>query len=222
MTIQGIIFDMDGVLIDSEYTYLQAKTEILKEAGFPKDISYQYQFMGTTYEFMWRTMKKELGLPQPIDFYIQQQNEKRQKIMERDGIKAIKGIPAFVRQLSEKGIKLAVASSSPKKEIQKALKEIDIIHYFDVIVSGEEVENSKAEPDIFLEAAKQLGLSPQECLAFEDTKNGTLSASRANTIVIGFENPDYPPQDLSVTKRIWTSFEEVDINEIDIFYRSNN
>lgn len=212
--IQAIVFDMDGVLIDSEYTYLQAKTEILKEAGFPKDISYQYQFMGTTYDFMWSTMKEELGLPEPIEFYIQKQNEKRQKIMKQDGVKAINGVHEFIKQLSERNIKLAVASSSPKKEILNSLDALGIIQYFDVVVSGEEVAHSKPAPDVFLEAARQLKVPSQRCLAFEDTKNGALSASRAGMTVIGFQNPDYPPQDLSVTDKVITSFGDLSVKEL--------
>ena len=61
-----IIFDMDGVIVDSEYTYLESKTEILKKAGRARPIDYQYQFMGTTYEFMWQKMKDELELPNDI------------------------------------------------------------------------------------------------------------------------------------------------------------
>lgn len=64
---KNIIFDMDGVITDSEYTYLISKTEILKEEGIDKEISYQYQFMGTTYEYMWQTMKDELNLPLSIE-----------------------------------------------------------------------------------------------------------------------------------------------------------
>ena len=65
-----IIFDMDGVIVDSEYTYLESKTQILHAAGKDLPLSYQYQFMGTTYEFMWQTMKDELGLSEGIDYYI--------------------------------------------------------------------------------------------------------------------------------------------------------
>ena len=89
--IKTVIFDMDGVLVDSEYTFLETKTDMLKTAGFPKDVSYQYQFMGTTFEVMWTIMKEEIGLPESISFYINDMNERREVMIVRDGICAIKG-----------------------------------------------------------------------------------------------------------------------------------
>lgn len=194
--IKAIIFDMDGVLVDSEYTFLTSKTEILKAAGFPKEVSYQYQFMGTTFEFMWSQMKAELGLPEPIDFYINQMNTIREKMIVEDGIRAIKGAPKLVKRCFESGFKLAVASSSPKVEIVRAMKALGLDAYFDVLVSGEEVAHSKPAPDVFLTAAERLGVQTREAMIIEDTKNGSLAAKRAGAYVIGFANPDYPVQDL--------------------------
>lgn len=213
--IEAVIFDMDGVLVDSEYTFLESKTEILKESGFEKPVSYQYQFMGTTFEYMWSEMKSELNLPKPISFYIDEMNKKRSQMIEADGVKSIKGAPDLVKQLSnETHLKLAVASSSPKQEIINAMEALEIIDCFDALISGEEVQHSKPAPDVFLETAKQLGVAPEKCLVFEDTKNGSLAAKRAGMYVIGFHNPDYPKQDLSYANEIITRYLDFDINQI--------
>ena len=209
-----LIFDMDGVIIDSEYTYLESKTEILHEAGHKKEISYQYQFMGTTYDFMWQTMKDELNLPESIDFYINEMNQKRAEMIKRDGVIPIKGVQAFIKELYEAGFTLGVASSSPKREIELAMSELNIGQYMSALVSGEEVEHSKPEPDVFLKAAELLGVDPTECIAIEDTKNGSLSAHRAGMYVIGFANPDYPEQDLSVCNDKVSSFDQIDIQSL--------
>lgn len=209
-----LIFDMDGVIIDSEYTYLESKTEILHEAGHKKEISYQYQFMGTTYDFMWQTMKDELNLPESIDFYINEMNQKRAEMIKRDGVIPIKGVQAFIKELYEAGFTLGVASSSPKREIELAMNELNIGQYMSALVSGEEVEHSKPEPDVFLKAAELLGVDPTECIAIEDTKNGSLSAHRAGMYVIGFANPDYPEQDLSVCNDKVSSFDQIDIQSL--------
>ncbi|AXY24967.1 haloacid dehalogenase [Suicoccus acidiformans] len=201
-----IVFDMDGVIVDSEYTYLESKAKILHEEGYDKPISYQYQFMGTTYEFMWTTMKEELGLDKSVDYYIEQMNNKREEMIQRDGVKPIKGVVKYIEKLKSEGATLAVASSSPKKEIEHNLTELGIIDFFEVLVSGEEVENSKPAPDIFLRAAELLQVTPEKCVAYEDTKNGSLSAKTAGMYVIGFENPDYPAQDLSAADEIINSF----------------
>lgn len=209
-----IIFDMDGVLIDSEYTYLESKTKILNDAGYNKDISYQYQFMGTTYNYMWSTMKEELGLPLEVSDYINDMNQRRKEMIERDGVKPIKGVQKFISDLHASGFKMAVASSSPKADIEFAMESLDLKQYFEYLVSGEEVENSKPAPDVFLYAASLLDVKPENCIAFEDTKNGSLSASYAGMYTIGFENPDYPKQDLSAADEIITDFNQVNINEL--------
>lgn len=194
-----IIFDMDGVIVDSEYTYLESKTQILKDADREKPLSYQYQFMGTTYEFMWQEMKDELALPEDISFYISEMNRIREEMIQRDGVRAIKHAQAVIKQLAEEGYELAVASSSPKAEIIRNLTELGIIEYFKQLVSGEEVERSKPNPDVFLRAAELMGAEPANCLVIEDTRNGALAAKAAGMYCVGFENPDYPAQDLSMT-----------------------
>lgn len=207
--IQAIIFDMDGVLLDSEYTYLESKTAILHDAGFMKPISYQYQFMGTTYEWMWTVMKKELKLPETVDFYIQEMNLRRQEMIARDGVRAIKGAAELVRRIHTAKIPLAVASSSPKADILQSLEALGIIDCFDQIVSGEEVAHSKPAPDVYLAASRQLGFDSKNCLAFEDTKNGSLSAKRAGMYVVGFANPDYPIQDLAAADEVVKSYDKL-------------
>ena len=212
--IKTVIFDMDGVLVDSEYTFLETKTDMLKTAGFPKDVSYQYQFMGTTFEVMWTIMKEELGLPESISFYINDMNERREVMIARDGIRAIKGAQDLVKRLFEAGFKLAVASSSPKYEIVRAMSELELVDYFEVLVSGEEVAHSKPAPDVFLAAAERLGVSAQDAIIIEDTKNGSLAARRAGAYVIGFENPNYPAQDLSNADIIVTDYQELTIEKL--------
>lgn len=209
-----IIFDMDGVLIDSEYTYLESKTNMLNDAGYDVDISYQYQFMGTTYTYMWQAMKEELDLPLEVEDYISEMNLRRAEMIERDGVKPIKNIQQFVKQLHEAGFRMAVASSSPKKDIEFAMDSLNLAQYFEYLVSGEEVENSKPAPDVFLYAASLLEVAPEECIAFEDTKNGSKAAKSANMYTIGFENPDYPKQDLSAADEIITDFTQVDIERL--------
>lgn len=208
-----VIFDMDGVIVDSEYTYLESKTQILQEAGFEKRISYQYQFMGTTYEFMWQKMKDELGLPEDIGYYIAEMNRIREEMIKRDGVRAIKHAHQLIAQSVEAGYELAVASSSPKNEIIRNLTELGLIDYFKVLVSGEEVERSKPNPDVFLRAAELLKANPADCIVIEDTRNGALAAKAAGMYCYGFANPDYPAQDLSMTDRVVTDLLNISFKE---------
>lgn len=203
-----VIFDMDGVIVDSEYTFLSSKTEMLLDRGIDTDESYQYQFMGTTFDYMWRVMKEECQLEDSVEDLIAEMNRRRQEMIDRDGVKAIKGAKELIQFLTKKGYQLAVASSSPKDDIEKNLAALGLSQYFKVTVSGEEVAHSKPQPDVFLRAAQLLGAEPEKTFVFEDTKNGSLAAKAAGMICIGFANPDYPKQDLSACDYLVEKFED--------------
>ncbi|WP_371859841.1 HAD family hydrolase [Tetragenococcus koreensis] len=206
------IFDMDGVIVDSEYTYFKSKTDILHEAGHDVPVSYQYQFMGTTSDFMWQIMKEEFNLPQTVEEYGKEMNRRRDEIIQKDGVQPIANVRDLIKRLSEAGFKLGVASASRKEEIIRNLKELGLDSYFTQAVSAEEVEHSKPEPDVFLHTAELLGSKPSDCIVIEDTKNGTRAAKAAEMYCVGFANPDYPAQDLSCADEIIKDFREINEN----------
>lgn len=189
---EAIIFDMDGVLIDSEYSYFEAKDGVLAAAGKSVPSSYHGKFMGTSYLYTWETMKQELDLPKPAEAYVAEMIQRRQEIIDRDGIRPIKGAIELVQRLAEEQQVLAVASSSPLTEIERSLRNIGIYDHFKVITSGEEVTHSKPAPDVYLLAAKRLGVDPAACVALEDSPNGSQAVKNANMMCVGFANPDYP------------------------------
>lgn len=211
---QTVIFDMDGVLVDSEYTFFKSKSDMLKEAGHPVATSYHYQFMGTTFTYMWEQMKAEFALPQSVEEYIAEMNQRRKAIFQETGVRAIKGAVELVRALHQANFTLAVASASPKNEIEQYLTELGIIDCFSAYVSADEVEHGKPAPDVFLEAAKRIHRKPSECIVFEDTKNGSRAAKNAGMYTIGFANPDYPKQDLSAADEIVSDYQQVDIESL--------
>ncbi|EFR43989.1 HAD family hydrolase [Streptococcus pseudoporcinus] len=203
-----VIFDMDGVIVDSEYVFLSTKTNMLLDRGIDTNETYQYQFMGTTFNDMWRVMKEECQLSDSVEELIAEMNDRREEIIARDGIRAIKGIKELLNYLVDLGYQLAVASSSPKADIDHNLLELGLSQYFAVTVSGEEVAHSKPAPDVFLKAAELLGATPEETFVFEDTKNGSLAAKAAGMICLGFVNPDYPKQDMTACDYVFEKFED--------------
>lgn len=204
------IFDMDGVIVDSEYTYFKSKTDILHEAGHDVPVSYQYQFMGTTSDFMWQSMKDEFNLPGTVEEYGQEMNRRREEIIQKDGVQSIANVKDLIKRLFQAEFKLGVASASRKEEIIYNLKALGLDSYFTQVVSAEEVTHSKPEPDVFLHTAQLLGSDPTECIVIEDTKNGSQAAKAAGMYCIGFANPDYPKQDLSCADEIIEDFREID------------
>ncbi|MGT2924529.1 HAD family hydrolase [Streptococcus caviae] len=204
-----IIFDMDGVIVDSEYTFFETKTQILRDEGIDADESHQYQYMGTTFEFMWQQMKDEFNLPKSVAEYIADMNARRDALMARDGVRPIKGVKTLIHWLKDHGYRLAVASSSPLQEIKRALTELELADCFDYMVTSEEVPRSKPAPDVFLYAAQLLQAQPADCIVIEDTKNGTRAAKAANMYCFGFANPDYPAQDLSAADQLITDYSDL-------------
>ena len=217
--LEAIIFDMDGVLVDSEYTYFQSKSQILSEAGHEVEDSYHFQFMGTTSDYMWEKMKQEFSLPLSVAEYIQQMTALRQAMIKRDGIRVIPHVQEFVKGLSQAGLKLAVASSSSLAEIKVNLAEIGLSEYFSEVVSTEEVEHSKPAPDVYLATAERIGIMPENCLGIEDTKNGTGAVRNAGMVCVGFANPAFPKQDLALADRVVSSFSELDADSLTKIYQ---
>ena len=217
--LEAIIFDMDGVWVDSEYTYFQSKSQILSEAGHEVEDSYHFQFMGTTSDYMWEKMKQEFSLPLSVAEYIQQMTALRQAMIKRDGIRVIPHVQEFVKGLSQAGLKLAVASSSSLAEIKVNLAEIGLSEYFSEVVSTEEVEHSKPAPDVYLAAAERIGIMPENCLGIEDTKNGTGAVRNAGMVCVGFANPAFPKQDLAFADRVVSSFSELDADSLTKIYQ---
>jgi len=128
-------------------------------------------------------------------------------IIENMNGKEIPGIKKILEELRDKKIKTAVASSSPKELIEKVIKGFDLCKYFDVLISGEEVEKGKPNPDIFLYTAKKLKVNIKNCIVIEDSTNGVKAAKKAGTKCIGFNNPDTHGQDLSKADIVINKFD---------------
>jgi len=211
--LKAVIFDMDGVLIDSEPLHYEAN-RILLLNKFNIELKYEYykQFIGSTVKYLWEKMKNDFG----IDGYTAEElklmaDEIKEELIDTDGYEQIEGVAEFVCGLSDH-YKLAVASSSYLKNIKRNMDNLGITDEFEQLISGTEVENPKPSPDIFIEAAKRLGVKPCECLVIEDSKNGVLAAKNAGMACLGFINPNSGNQDLSKADYLFESYEGIDEN----------
>ena len=156
--ITAVIFDMDGVIADSEYFNVKAKHLILKQAGIEVDWHYHDKFLGTTHEYMWTEMKKEFeSLDKEVSYYIDQWVKTRKRVDQSGRTKADAGVVDLIRILKEKGFHLAVASSSLKEDIMTNMNTFGITDCFEAFISGSECENGKPDPEIFQKAAEAIG-----------------------------------------------------------------
>jgi len=208
--LKAVLFDMDGVIIDTEPFFLRSENMLLKEFGVTVPLEYHYRYQGTTHEYMWQAMKDEFNLPAPVSELVEKANTLRNGLIKQDGLQAIPGVIDLIKNLYDNAIPLAIASSSPLRDIHHAVAALDIEDYFSYFVSGESVEHSKPAPDIFLDAAKNLAVDPENCIVIEDSKNGVNAAYAAKCKCIGFSNPAFPAQDLSNATVIITDLTTVD------------
>ncbi|HIT90843.1 MAG TPA: GNAT family N-acetyltransferase [Candidatus Merdenecus merdavium] len=212
--LKGIIFDMDGVLVNSEPLHYKVYTQLLDGYGQKLDWEVYKPFIGSTRKALTDQLLKVYHLPLTEDELVKAMKEKKKELVEMEGYEGIHGIPEFLQRLKKAGYLLAVASSSSYEYIKEVTNALGIQSYFDYLVSGESVEHPKPAPDVFLKTAEMMGLLPEECLVVEDSNNGVRAANAAGMACIGFENPDSGEQDLRVADMIVLGFDDLDITYI--------
>lgn len=182
MRYKGAIFDMDGLLFDTERLYQQAWEEIAEERGVKLDGDFLREIAGTTGEHTCRIIEQHYHVPNGNDI----RKECMRKVKERlsEAVPMKKGVPGILRFFREAGVRTAVASSNGAEQIESNLERAGIREYFSEIVSGMEVERGKPAPDIFLLAAERIGCEPGECFVFEDSENGIRAGHAAGCVTV--------------------------------------
>ena len=204
---EAVIFDLDGVLIDSEPIHYRAFVKTLENEGI-RNVSFEYykKFVGSTNQHMWEVAIRDFGLTKDIALLRKIDEENREAFLKDDGYIPLPGATELVKDLHRHHVKLAVASSSPQIYIQDAANSLHIQDCFLELVTGESVKDPKPAPDIFLKAAKLLGAVPNSCTVIEDSSNGVRAAKAAGMICVALRNPNSGNQDLSQADWILDSF----------------
>ena len=179
---KGAIFDMDGVLFDTERIYQQVWQELATERGIELDQDFPKAISGTNGRYMCEVIERYYHVLDGRT--IMEECMARIKRTLSLSVPVKKGVSELLDLLQEKGIPVAVASSSSIQQITSNLKTAGLSDYFSAIVSGTEVEHGKPAPDIFLYAAEKIGVKPQECVVFEDSENGIKAGHAAGCITI--------------------------------------
>lgn len=190
--IAAVVFDLDGVLLDSEAAWVEVKREFTEENGGHWKESAQWDMLGMSSTEWSRYMHDELGVPVPPE-QISSEVADRLARQYRERLPLLPGAVEAVRSLAGHW-PLGLASSSNRNVIDLALEAAGIADAFAATVSSEEVERGKPAPDVYLETARRLGVEPAECVAIEDSTNGIRSAHAAEMSVIAVPNRDFPPE----------------------------
>jgi HAD superfamily hydrolase (TIGR01509 family) len=191
--ITAVVLDMDGVLIDSEQLWDEVREQLARERGGRWHERAQADMMGMSSTEWSRYMHDVIGLVEPPE-EINAEVVRRLLARYRESLPLMPGAVAAVERLAARW-PLGLASSSNREVIDAVLELAGIAHLFRATVSSEEVEHGKPAPDVYLEAARRLGVDPTSCAAVEDSANGIRSARAAGMRVIAIPNPHYPPSE---------------------------
>jgi HAD superfamily hydrolase (TIGR01509 family) len=189
--IEAVVFDLDGVIVDSEQVWDAAREALARERGGRWHANARRDMMGMSSVEWSRYMHDVIGLKDPPE-EISAEVVRRMEATYREELPLVDGAPEAVARLAQRW-PLGLASSSNRPVIDLVLRLGELDRFFDVTVSSEEVPRGKPSPDVYLEAARRLGANPTKTAAIEDSHNGILSAKAAEMRVIAIPNRRFPP-----------------------------
>lgn len=212
--IKGFIFDMDGVLTDTEHVWSVALQEVCHNNGGTFSHEHKMAMIGLSTPEWSAFMADKMGVQLPPPAIATAVEERLLELYE-EHLPLIPGSIDAVKRLAE-SFKVAIASSSARRVIDTTTRLMGIDHLLSAKVSSEEVPRGKPSPDVYIEAAKRLELGPSECAAIEDSSNGMRAAHAAGVSTLGFPHVDFPasPDALALCSRVLSSMDELTVELI--------
>ncbi len=212
---EAIIFDMDGVLIDSESIHYKIEKQLFNQLGLSVPDEMHKRYLGVAGDFMYADLKSTFKLSASISELLEFDDTFRCDYFKRlPGLHLNKGVLPFLNQIRSAGIKMAVATSSSPALALILLERCEIISCFDVIVTTAESGKSKPAPDVYLLAAHKIGVSPENCMVFEDSPNGICAAKSAGMYCIAVESENVDLNELSKADSIIQTFSDITAEKI--------
>ena len=193
--VRGVLFDVDGVILDTECLYSRFWMEACHFYGFPMTKAQSLQMRSLNKTAGQEKLRALFGPAADYTAIRQKRIELMDAFVEKEGVAAKPGIYTLLDALDERGIPCAITSSSPQQRLESYLTPLNLYHRFKKVISGYDVPRGKPEPDIYLRGAAELGLPPETCLALEDSPAGILSAYRAGCLPVLIPDQDTPGQD---------------------------
>jgi HAD superfamily hydrolase (TIGR01509 family) len=212
--IDTIIFDMDGVIVDSELHWREVEEPFLRKLIPNTYEEYHKYIVGRSLSDIFLYLDSNFDLPMKKDEFMGTYNEMAVKVYE-EWAHLIPGVLDLIELLKKEKFTLGLASSSPMLWVEMAVKRFDLNQYFKKVMSADETDSKgKPAPDIYIYAVEQLGKQPSECLAIEDSRNGVISAQKAGLKCVGLRNGFNDDQDLSSSDILIHDFGELSLDVI--------
>lgn len=211
--IKAVIFDLDGLLIDSEPLWSQVDYEMFDERGFKPTEALFRKRLGTGNKRTVEIYKEEFNFKESVEELASEREKRFFKKLDQK-IPPMSGASDLVKSFAKKNLKLAIATSGPhKNRMGRILNELGISDCISAIVTGEEIKRLKPAPDIFLAAAGKLDIEPEHCLVFEDAPSGVVSAKAAGMIAYGVNRDEITRKQLKEAgaDEVYASLSEIEV-----------
>lgn len=215
--VKTVIFDMDGVIVDTEPVHYYAYHQHFKELGITVTDEMYASFTGNSTRNVFQKLKATFELEEEVENLILRKRHIFNDAFDtKPDLELIEGVEDLIKNLHENGMNLIVASSASKGTINRVFNRFKLHPYFSHIVSGEDFPKSKPHPAIFIHAQDLSNHSKEECIVIEDSTNGVLAAKGAGIYCLGYQSLHSKLQDLSLANKVIAHFNEVDYSIISI------
>lgn len=211
----AVIFDMDGVLIDSEPVYMTIERQLFDSVGARISKTEHQRYVGAPVTGLWRLVVERASRPCTAEQLHEQSRKLIRSWLDAPGpLEPMPGARELLKQLAVAHIPLAVASLSSPRNIETILRRLGFRQFFAEVVSGHEVAAAKPAPDILLEAARRLGVPAERCVVIEDSYSGVTAAGSAGMRCIALSNADTGAQGLQAADRVIDSLTNLTVNDL--------
>jgi len=211
--IKAVIFDMDGVMVDSEYLWERAETILLSRRNIEYNDQYRDQIVGLNQNDSGKLLIETFSLNESIEEVISERIDILFELYDSQ-LKLNTGLINLLEKLKINNFLLAVASSSPKKVVRYVVDKFKLSNYFHAIISGDNAAEGKPHPEIYIKIAQELSTAPKSCVAIEDSINGLISAKEAGMYCIAVPDKRLSQNPFKKADIILCSLDEITISTI--------
>lgn len=205
--IKAVLFDMDGVIFDTEREYLKEWEVIFKKYGYKMKKEIYISVMGRGRKKVKEIFKEKFGEDLPIDKMYIEKDKMLKEAVENNKVPLKEGALELLEFLKENGYKIALATSAKRERVKIQVRHAKIENIFDAIVCSEDITNSKPDPEIFLKAAEKVCVNPENCIVIEDSEAGIKAAFNAK--MMGFHVEDLKKADEIILKYSYKNFKNL-------------